>query len=244
MPVFRIISALVTAVFLAVSLSHCGTTLIKDQKTDDMSAVTMYMAVNRNIIEGVAIKNLTTGEVFYNKQYGWGKEYFPDQKRLSFLSIGNIGRGTYCLHKVVFWYFPPGETRKKNIELLVPDDTFRFVVSPGDILYLGDIHFTIFAPQADAAAVDTMAQDLRNRKFAVKSFKAVLPVVNTENRVLYINGVEPTSAPGLRQGEESFLRFFISKGSSVSGWAAIARKKLNDAGNHERERILKNLESQ
>ncbi len=240
----RIFSALVMAVFLAVSLSHCGTTLIKDQKTDDMSAVTMYMAVNRNIIEGVAIKNLTTGEVFYNKQYGWGKEYFPDRKRFSFLSIGNIGRGTYCLHKVVFWYFPPGETRKKNIELLVPDDTFRFVVSPGDILYLGDIHFTIFAPQADAAAVDKFARDLQNRKLTVKLFTTVLSVVNTENRVLYANGVEPTGAPGLRPGEDSFLRFFISKGSSLSGWAGIARKKLNDAGNHERGLILKNLESQ
>lgn len=230
-------------IITALVLTGCGRTLIKDQSDKELSAVTMYLDLNSFVIEGAAVKNLDTGEIFYNKRYGWGREFFPPAKSFSYLSIGNIKAGRYSFNKILFWYFPPGEKRKKTMELQIPDNLFRFTVRKNDILYLGDLNFTILNQSYDEDSLNKSIAELAEKNFTVKKFRTFIPYRSSESDLLYVNGIEPYGGSALRPAEEFFLKFFISKKSDIPGWSEIAQRKLKDFSDIEREMIIREIES-
>lgn len=212
---------------LSLSIMGCGRTLISEQSSPKLSAVTMYCSVNGHVLEGVSIKNLKTGNVYYNKKYGWGKEFFPKDREFSFLSIGNVESGTYSLNKVIFWYFPPGKNDKVNVDIVIPDDIFQFVITDTDILYLGDFRlFILSLPPDHPSLIDKIGQ-LKAKGYSAKVFSTSLRHLVAPADILYINGTEPSEANKFaRPGEEFFWRFFISKKSSIPHWAKISERKV------------------
>lgn len=238
---YRSLFKVILLISVTFTSLNCGTTLIKEQTERNLSAVTMYIDAGF-VTEGVSVKNLSTGEVFYNKRYSWGKEFFPDKKKFSFLSIGNIKPGRYSFHKIVIWYFPPGEKQKKDIEITIPNDVFQFIVQPNDILYLGDIRFIILAPESNNINVNKYMEELTSKRITVKKFKTFIPFKNSELEVLYVNGVEPNGNKEIRPGEEFFLKFFVSNKSKIPSWAKISELKLKEAEDYERTLKMKELE--
>lgn len=239
----KLFQSLPVLLIIAFFSGGCGTTLIKDQSAGDLSAVTMYMSVNNFVIEGVSIKNLDTGDIHYNKRYGWGKEFFPRERRYSYVSIGNLKAGYYSLVSVTIWYFPPGEKKKKNVVLDIPDYIFRFRIHENDILYLGDINLTVLNETYDEQVLNKYIDQLRNNKFTVRKFKTMVQYRGTISDVLYVNGIEPAVSQGLRPAEEFFLKFFISEKKNIPGWAGIAQKKLTDTSNYDRQLLIDEIES-
>lgn len=211
-------------------LSACGTTLIKSQADPHLSAVTMYMNLQPFVLDEVEIKNRSTGEVFSNRRYGWGKEFFAADKRFSFLAIGNVTPGEYVVSRIHAWTII-GQNQRVDMAVDMDPEAIRFTVQPNDIQYVGDILVIIL--KSEAARLDFIqeAAKLEERHVRGKVFPGRLIDKRTGTSFDFARDFAsiwihyPDGRSALRDGELPFLQFFQAK--DLSGWADIAARKIS-----------------
>lgn len=190
----------------------CGRTWIDEQDGSDRSVMTGYFYVWNGFVKGITVKNLSTGKSYSNSFYGWGKEFFPQNKILMFGAVGNLEPGTYAVTSLLAY---GGITA----ELPVPEDVIKFEVGRSQIVYVGDI---IVGFLKQGITEQDAAEKFRGQAPVVKIFPSRHPGFNSSLAVLMWK--EPPTE-GYREGERYFLDYFISRKDSIPRWARIAEDR-------------------
>ena len=215
-------------IFAAV-LGHCNKNWISSQDNPRLGAITMYFSIKHGLTKAASVKNLSTGEVYSNGSYGWGKEFFPIHKRYDFMAIGNLPPGSYSLHSLYFWAVDARTQEQGKQTIQIPDDVFVFAVMPGEILYLGEPHLEAYLGDVSENTLSAYVKLKQRQGLSVRSFSVPHPRDESQAlRVVYSNPLEPTESNrrSLRKGEKAFLEFFISRRSDLPAWADIAERRL------------------